>query len=608
MADLRLQDGALLFTGGQLSFSDACCCAGSSCGITWTNFTDDGCITGGQNGAHRSYADPGSVASSPWSILTSPDGLRFDFEDSADDEQRNESTNTPPVAGAGHGETGEGCASYNHFRQAGTATGTFTLSSDGFLAIAWEGMAEQEDPFFELMQVEIDGVPIASAHAPGGLLACAPMAPVVSVPPSPYVFPLAAGAHTVSISIDSADSWFHVNAYYQFVLLCNQDGTACCQDGGPTASFTIDPALDEDENEIPCTFVFTSTSTPGACGDIASCQWEFVVTGAEGGPAVFYKDGCEVTVAIRDCENYEGGRFGCVDVIKARCGELTIQATLRVTDTTGCVGTATDEVSCGNDCIVEGTVSITQVDTCRYRFCAEVDWETTTCDIPFVEISLGGGAVDYDCTCEQFAEDAEFYDCDQNTITLGDGDCTERNIRTSLQVRWRWWDKACGCPGPWHDYGEITCTECNCCDGVIDGAIVTVEGVTTCPDDGALGGRSCPCLSLDASYNVPATAPCTGLKEFPMTCTFGDPPVPGDITVGVQWFIFCNEDGYWISLVLYITNGSLVETTEAIIFLGDEKPICTEILDACGSSEDENIACFWCEVDGVSLCASVYAL
>lgn len=595
MAELRFASDDLLFEGGELTFSDACCC--EPCTIVWTEFTDRGCIAGGQAGALRTYADPGAVSASPWSIVNAPDGLRFDFEDSADDERRNTSTSDPPLAGGGHGDVGVGCASYNHFRQTGTATGSFTLAADGFVSITWAGQAEQEDDYFELMEVSIDGTTVASATSPGGGLGCAAAAPVISYPPSPVIIPLAAGAHTLDIAIDSGDSWFHVDAYYQFELRCGVTGPECCQDltGRPTAAFDA-TALGA------CLFEFSSTSTLGTCGtEIVDCEWTFEVTGSPEGDFTFVRSGCLVSISFGDCTNYAGGRFDCLDVERPNCGDLTIMATLTVTDDAGCTDSVTQEVTCSNeDCLVTGTLNIETIGPCEYRLCAVVDWELTTCENPFLEIEIPRTGCpaplegDYDCTCEQLADNGELY-CRCGVLSLADGECFNYFPPATVEIRYRWWTGPCGCPGPWSTPIELTCTYCECCDGEISGAIITINGIVACdppPENG------CDCDAFNGEYDVPRTEDCSGNYSFTIICP------ETETTFFLTWTMYCDEIGYWVSVSQSI--GGIPGSSEDF-FIGPDMPVCTDIVNVCGPSFSSGPFCTTCDNRTIQICITFYA-
>lgn len=167
------------------------CCTGSL--INWI-YTDVGFILGGQNGAPRSYALPGDVAASPW--LAAGLSLRCTFEN---DEN----------CAAQHGPP------YNLFTQSATATATLTLPVATVMTVAWSGLGEREATSFDVMNLLVNNVQQASAHAPGGGQGCAPMGPVVSNPASPVVVMLGAGTHTLLVQTSTRDRFFHYGSYYQ---------------------------------------------------------------------------------------------------------------------------------------------------------------------------------------------------------------------------------------------------------------------------------------------------------------------------------------------------------------------------------------------------------
>lgn len=173
------------------------CCGGGL--ITWA-YTDQGFILGGQAGALRSYTSPLSVPASPWNVASAGLSLRCNFEN----DQNCSTSHGPP---------------YNGNRQIATATATITLTVATSMSVSWVGLGEQQAPNFDKMFLEVDTVQVASAHAPGGNLGCAVMAPVVSSPPSPVIVPLAVGTHSLHVIADTVDRLYHYGSYYQFTLV-----------------------------------------------------------------------------------------------------------------------------------------------------------------------------------------------------------------------------------------------------------------------------------------------------------------------------------------------------------------------------------------------------
>ncbi len=188
------------------------CCGDAICGetIDW-DFTDSGFIDGGQDGALRSYGEPGDVTASPWSYVAG--GLRCDFEDSDDDPI----SLTHPI---GLPTTGPGCADHNAYIQTATASTSFTIASNKTLTIEFNGVGEQQDTGFENMTIAVDSVAVGTATSPGGNLGCTGMADVVPSPTPPITVALAAGLHTIDIACTTTDRFYHVGAYYQFRLSC----------------------------------------------------------------------------------------------------------------------------------------------------------------------------------------------------------------------------------------------------------------------------------------------------------------------------------------------------------------------------------------------------
>jgi hypothetical protein len=323
MGQLHFVGGELLFDGGELTMHDDCCCGGTdpSCLSSWT-FTDKGFIDGGQDGALREYASPGSVSNSPWSFASSGGltGLRCDFEDSDD---------VPPAyAGTKPPTTGDNCANYNAYTQTATATGTLTLASNGYIAITWDGVGETQDSEFEMMQVKLDGVQIGFAHAPGGDLGCTAGAAVVAVPPSGTSYPVAAGTHTIEVRVSTNDQFYHVGSYYQFVIDC---AAAAGDDCDADAEFTA-TLIDDCEWELEA----TTAVDP-------NCVWDYVVT-TPNNTWTGSGTGCTFTLNILDCTSEAAldERMPTCD-----CGEIEVEVTLtvgtkRCTQTLTCTGCEPD--------------------------------------------------------------------------------------------------------------------------------------------------------------------------------------------------------------------------------------------------------------------------
>ena len=168
----------------------ACCIEFSQ---TWS-FTDVGFIDGGQNGAYRAYDDPNDVPASPWNYINGLFGLRLRFEDDWN------------------------CRSHNPYSQFASAGATLLIPRPMILTVSWSGAGEQQNTNFELMEFWVGGNSVGKAHAPGGGLGCAPMAPVVSDPPPPQTYKLSKGSHSLYTQAETADALYHFGAYYEFQL------------------------------------------------------------------------------------------------------------------------------------------------------------------------------------------------------------------------------------------------------------------------------------------------------------------------------------------------------------------------------------------------------
>lgn len=197
------------------------------CPRIW-EFTDEGFVYGGQNGAYRAYSANkvgvvSTVAESPWMVLRQRPSLRLDWEN--DD-------NCPSKWLDGK--------SGNAYEQIVTARTVLNMPSAGRLKILITGMAETEDPqeplneVFERMELYGDDALWMTGHSPGGGLDCdGGMAPVVTDVEAvitiggdgiPYI-DLLAGAHVIYIWASTVDSMYHWRgstrtatdgAYYQF--------------------------------------------------------------------------------------------------------------------------------------------------------------------------------------------------------------------------------------------------------------------------------------------------------------------------------------------------------------------------------------------------------
>jgi len=192
-------NGHQLITAGwfhSLAFKPVC---GGVTALSWF-YTDQGFISGGQNGALRQYSDLPDIINPPWHPSADGLTLRLDFENDYS------------------------CAGYNPYTQTATADTTVAVPCGRWrMYIAWVGMGEQKQANYELMTLSVDGDPVGSAHAPGGGPGCngtsAFMGPVVSSPAPPQFIDIVAGTqHQIHIDATTNDASYHTGAYYQFSL------------------------------------------------------------------------------------------------------------------------------------------------------------------------------------------------------------------------------------------------------------------------------------------------------------------------------------------------------------------------------------------------------
>ncbi|XP_065827207.1 uncharacterized protein [Oscarella lobularis] len=163
-------------------------------------FSDSGFILGGHGGAERNYNDPSAVSFSPWRVFNAGTRLKFFFENSS------------------------GCGNdSNSNAQRGQAKTSFSLLAESFLIISWSGKGETVSSGFELMTISVNSGTVISASSPGGGGggSCA-MGDVQANVNSPFQTPrLSVGLHSITVSMDSGDSLYHHNAFYdvQFSIL-----------------------------------------------------------------------------------------------------------------------------------------------------------------------------------------------------------------------------------------------------------------------------------------------------------------------------------------------------------------------------------------------------
>ena len=163
-------------------------------------FSDSGFTLGGHGGAERKYNDPSAVSFSPWRVFNAGTRLKFFFENSSN------------------------CGSdSNSNAQRGQATTSFALSAESFLIISWSGKGEVAASGYERMSIAVNNGTVISASSPGGGGGggCT-MGDVQANVNSPFQTPrLSVGLHSITVSMDSRDSLYHHNAFYdvQFSIL-----------------------------------------------------------------------------------------------------------------------------------------------------------------------------------------------------------------------------------------------------------------------------------------------------------------------------------------------------------------------------------------------------
>lgn len=352
---------------------------------------------------------------------------------------------------------------------------------------------------------------------------------------------------------------------------------------GPIASFTAERS---GPSETSCAYTLNSTSTDGRCG---TGNLRYFWSTGHTGPGPHY-------VNIGDSEP---------------CGEIERDITLTVIDTvSGCWSQSTQTLGCGCCCGGSGSLTVMELEPCRFELCAAVTSEEE-CGIGFIEWQLmepGTGCPMYwsgmDCNeCVEPGEPIELCGCYMGSLT--DAQCTEFTIARTSRLRWRYWPKACGCPGPWVYEDDLICANCDCCDGLVGGAIVTVIGVDDCPNRNP--EVDCNCSAANTAYDVPASETCIGDLTFEdvVTCTADE--VSGTSSVRITWEISCDEFGYWLTLGFYTAGTAGIFGLSNTVFLGADKPDCEDI-SACVEIDSGLVAdacyCDWYTL--LTLCAEFY--
>jgi hypothetical protein len=569
--------GEPIESGGVPVECEQCPCDACVCDISWT-YTDEGFIDGGQDGAFRSYSPPGSVSNSPWEEIGTC-GLRLNFEDS-DDVPPAYSGTKPPTSGAG-------CANHNPYTQRATATGTFTLASPGQISVTWTGIGEQQDEEYEQMSLYIDGVLLSRAHAPGGDLGCTTPAAVVSEPSEILsCYPLAAGLHEIEVRASTNDQYYHVGAFYRFILHCGSDCTipSCCidpEETAPTAAINAVAGVDE------CEWTFTSASTPGSCGgsDPESCVWLWTITtqlGAEITGSEEDSDCSGFTLNLLDilcAARASGVESDCplgtpgdlVD-INCGCGIHTLALTLVYTDPSGCVDRVTEEYTCGceitevpsfagiedtdgcedcsPDCCKDVLITYPEFDSCGHALCLMHNLE-------------GGPGLSDDCPCSA-SPCVDGTGSGTKTYRV-EGVCVEDGLDFSMHLI----RSGTCCTGPTVVVSEDPSCGCDCCGGGLSGVHVTVAGITAVDD--------CPCEDFNATHDIPVNlGPCAGVTSGEILITCGD---DSEHSLYLDFMIPCDEDGYWLTVSFAIVTSGVgtVFNDNETFFLGLDKPSCQSI-------------------------------
>lgn len=322
----------------------------------------------------------------------------------------------------------------------------------------------------------------------------------------------------------------------------------CCTTvgGPPTASMDL-PATDS------CFIEATDTSTPGTCGAIVKRLWLLESWSVE-------PTGGLSTCAERQqaWSSIDEGMEATETIFKpvAGCGQRWWRLTLIVWDAQDCYDSITSDVynccSCedgGLPCpgTVGGSlgVTLTNEELCEYELCAtlpvdEAGHAEGVCGegTPFIEWQLENASCaffnDADCDCADIFAGTCYPGCGGG---LGNGDCVTVTIESSTSLRWRVWDNACGCPGPW-TYVPLVCNPCDCCETENDGILESIDISLDAIKAGS-SGDCADCLQFNDIYHVPGTDTCYGNDVFvqPTACIEG---VEHD-TITISWQITCTD-------------------------------------------------------------------
>lgn len=109
-------------------------------------------------------------------------------------------------AGDGSGNPGD-CGGTNDLVQSGTATAQVTVPAGKVMVLDWklEATVEDEDADRDFGLFEVDGAEKGRIDSQGNQNACVPVTP----PPVVGTLNLAAGVHTLVVSYDTQDAYYH---------------------------------------------------------------------------------------------------------------------------------------------------------------------------------------------------------------------------------------------------------------------------------------------------------------------------------------------------------------------------------------------------------------
>ena len=392
-------------------------------------------------------------------------------------------------------------------------------------------------------------------------------------------------------------------------------GDACCFEspGGPTASIEI-------TDQAGCQYTAVDTSTPGGCGDIVRRLW--VLEQFEEIPSPSDSDVCADRQDTISSDEFGIEYTNEVFLAAYGCGTHIVRITLYVWDVAGCMDSAsTGYLGCcgctdldGSDCPApSGSLSISQPDVetfpCRYRLTASIAASSVgTCndDPPYVpSIRWWRGSQGSECGPDDTPS------CDNWTDycggSLGDGEHFDIDIGTCETIFWQTQGDSCGCLGPVVTE-DICCVSCECCIGPIQGATVTVSGITGCPEDGV---ACSPCETLNGEYDIPANydggGGCVGRIEIPVECVYDIDGTPaGSGYYFIEWHLFCDEDGIYVEVNQgYELAGGATTGGAVVIFLTND--LNTECVDLSGSDTYVGGAlCLFCNHSNVGISISFY--